>query len=210
MTRPSLHKRPTSSPDGQLRMTPDVLAERLRAMTFEREPDAANTSQATSFPVRGLIQLLVLGLLAVTSIYALREFAAGNWHFPGYRAGLSTRQRAEATAPPTSPAPAQSASPDAPAVQSAPQGPAANETPPSASSSTAQANPPAANPPAATPPAATPPRSPPSASAANDRPRTAQSRAYNDFMPDQIRRKSRFAGPCMGGVGGCYWGGGQY
>jgi hypothetical protein len=185
----------------------------LHPMTSEIGRDLPDASHTSSFPVRGLIQLVVLGLLAVASVYGLREFAAGNWHFPGYRAGLrSAQQRADTT--PTSPAPAQSASPDAPSNPSAPTTttppPAAGETAPPASSSSAPANPAAASPPAASPPAATPPRYPPSTSAANEYPRTAQSRVYNDFMPDKIRRKSRFAGPCMGGVGGCYWGGGRY
>jgi hypothetical protein len=30
------------------------------------------------------------------------------------------------------------------------------------------------------------------------------------MMPARIRRNSRMAGPCIGGVGGCYWGGGEY
>jgi hypothetical protein len=29
-------------------------------------------------------------------------------------------------------------------------------------------------------------------------------------MPDRFRRNSRLSGPCTGGAGGCYWGGGQY
>jgi len=29
-------------------------------------------------------------------------------------------------------------------------------------------------------------------------------------MPDGLRRNSRGAGPCRGGVGGCYWGGVQF
>jgi len=187
----------------------------------ENERDVADPSRAGSFLVRS-IQLLVMAGLVVVSVYALREFAAGNWHFPGYRAGLGgSHQRAdtampsanaparstdEATTPPTAPAPNPSAatagpSAPAPATSAAPTNEQASATPPPAVS---------ANPPAATPPTSTPSRFPPSTSAANDRPRTTHSRAYNDFMPDQIRRKSRFAGPCMGGVGGCYWGGGQY
>jgi hypothetical protein len=35
-------------------------------------------------------------------------------------------------------------------------------------------------------------------------------RALEDIMPARIRRNSRMAGPCIGGVGGCNWGGGQY
>jgi len=39
----------------------------------------------------------------------------------------------------------------------------------------------------------------------DDRPRT-----FEDIIPEGIRRHSRMAGPCIGGVGGCSWGGGQY
>jgi hypothetical protein len=35
-------------------------------------------------------------------------------------------------------------------------------------------------------------------------------RAFEDMVPEAIRRNSRLAGPCIGGVGGCYWGGGQH
>jgi hypothetical protein len=51
-------------------------------------------------------------------------------------------------------------------------------------------------------------RESPSRAAANDRPRTVR-RALEDLMPAGPRR-SRQAEPCIGGVGGCYWGGGRY
>ena len=35
-------------------------------------------------------------------------------------------------------------------------------------------------------------------------------RVFEDMVPEAIRRNSRVAGPCIGGVGGCYWGGGQH
>jgi hypothetical protein len=35
-------------------------------------------------------------------------------------------------------------------------------------------------------------------------------RVFEDMVPEAIRRNSRMAGPCIGGVGGCYWGGGQH
>jgi hypothetical protein len=35
--------------------------------------------------------------------------------------------------------------------------------------------------------------------------------AFKDIIPEEgIPRNSRMAGPCIGGVGGCYWGGGDY
>jgi hypothetical protein len=38
-----------------------------------------------------------------------------------------------------------------------------------------------------------------------DRPRTLE-----DLIPERLRRNSRTAGPCVHGIGGCRWGGGQY
>jgi hypothetical protein len=35
-------------------------------------------------------------------------------------------------------------------------------------------------------------------------------RSSEDVMGEGLRRKSSMAGPCIGGVGGCYWGGGRY
>jgi hypothetical protein len=35
-------------------------------------------------------------------------------------------------------------------------------------------------------------------------------RALDDLIPEGMSRNSRTAGPCVGGVGGCSWGGGQY
>jgi hypothetical protein len=194
----------------------------LHPMEFESERDVPESQRA---PVRVsyLLRLLVIALLAVVLFYAVREFAGGNWHFPGYRAGLgAARQRAdtavssanssvrppeEAANAPTPPVPVPSVSPGEPTSAASPSaGPTSPSAPPTATAA------PSTNEAAAPTP---PPRSeaksvPPSTSTANDRPRTAQSRAVNDFMPDRIRRNSRSAGPCMGGVGGCYWGGGQY
>jgi hypothetical protein len=39
----------------------------------------------------------------------------------------------------------------------------------------------------------------------DDRPRT-----FEDIIPEGIRRHSPMAGPCIGGVGGCSWGGSRY
>ena len=164
----------------------------LHPVEFGNQRDVAE-SQRDPPLVSYLLRFLVVAGLAVVLIYALYEFAAGSWHLPGYRAGLgAARQRADVTAPVSPGEPAPSASPPTAAA------PSGNESAPAAPSPAAPANPPAVSPPPSTP------------SAANDRPRTAQSRTYNDFMPDRIRRKSRYAGPCMGGAGGCYWGGGQY
>jgi hypothetical protein len=123
------------------------------------------------------------------------------------------RQSKEATAPPTPSAPI----PPAPSANSP-----APPTPPSA----APAPPPAA-------PAglgvSTPSRDargkPPSRSAAKcgaareDRYpwsrccapfEDVRPRAFEDIIPEGVSRHSRMTGPCIGGVGSCYWGGGQY
>ena len=35
-------------------------------------------------------------------------------------------------------------------------------------------------------------------------------RALEEVIPEGLRRSSRAAGSCVGGIGGCYWGGGRY
>jgi hypothetical protein len=143
-------------------------------------------------------------------------------------------QSKQTTAPPTSPAPISSP----PAAATSPPSAASSAPPttaptPSANASAHLPPPPAAPAPPSTapagPPVSTPPRNargePPSRSVANcgaardDRNpcsrRNAPSennrpRAFEDMTSEKMRRKSRMAGPCIGGVGGCYWGGGQY
>jgi hypothetical protein len=134
---------------------------------------------------------------------------------------------ATAAAPPTSPAPIPSPSAATqPPLSATPSAPPATGSAPLAPPSAAPA-PPSATP--AGPPASTTRRdasgAPPLRSAANcgapgedryswsrrcapledDRPR-----ALEGVMPEGIRRHSRMAGPCIGGVGGCYWGGDRY
>ena len=129
--------------------------------------------------------------------------------------------------PAEAPSPASATPSAAAATASAPPAtapaPSATALPPPASPPAAPA-PPSATP--AGPPVSTPPRNargePPSNSAANHgaarddcdpRPRRyAQSednrpRALEDTTPEGMRRNSRMAGPCIGGIGGCYWGG---
>lgn len=142
---------------------------------------------------------------------------------------------AVATTPPSatpSAAPAAASAP--PAAASAP--PAAAPTP-SANASAPLAPPSAAPPPRSTAPApasAAPAGPPPSTPRRNARGEPAsksaascgedrypcarrpapvendRSRAFEDVIPEGVRRNSRASGPCLGGIGGCYWGGGQY
>jgi hypothetical protein len=136
------------------------------------------------------------------------------------------RPSQEATTPPTPPAPVPSPSPadslpsSAPptgtTTASAPPAPAATAAaPPAAALSANEAAPPTTPTSApARPPASTQDvdaRAFPAAkAAANDRSRLARMPAFADLMPENMHRNSRLAGPCMGGVGGCYWGGTRY
>jgi len=136
-------------------------------------------------------------------------------------------QSKEAVPPPTAPSSIPSPPAAAPSPPATPSPPAAAPSPPSAIPSAAPATAPPASAPSANesapstpspaapagPPTSTPrldARSTPSKSAANDRPRMVRPRPFDDLMPEGMRRSSRSGGPCVGGAGGCYWGGGQY
>jgi hypothetical protein len=147
-----------------------------------------------------------------------------------------SRPSKDATAPPTTSAAIPSPPVAAPSPPSAVPGtaaaPPATAPAPSASETASPAAPVAApSPPSATPagpPASTSRRDArgagPSKSAANcgatrEDPWSrrcapfedeSRPRAFKDMLPEAIRRNSRMAGPCIGGVGGCYWGGGQH
>jgi hypothetical protein len=114
--------------------------------------------------------------------------------------------------PPTGSATASVAPVGAPATTTA--APPATGAAPSASATgtTPSAN--EAGAPTTAAPAASPPRpdakSTPTATSANDRSHIARLPALNDLMPEHMRRNSRMAGPCVGGAGGCYWGGVRY
>ena len=130
------------------------------------------------------------------------------------------RPSEEAAAPPTSSAPIPSPSPANSPPPAAPStGPAVTSAPPAtaplATAAKSSANKSAPPPTAPASPTAQTPRLdargvPPSNPAAKDRHQTVHPRALEDIMPARIRRNSRMAGPCIGGAGGCYWGGGQY
>lgn len=201
--------------------------------------DPASTSappvgtHLVSFPLRHPIRFLVIAVLMVMLVNALRDFAGSGRQIPGYRASMNARQNADAAmssagsllrrrsseqagTPPTPPAPVPSTSPaDQPAPTASPAGPAASSAPvPAAPAANESAAPsPSASPSAPVP--STPPRAetksgPPPAPRANDPHRTARLRSLDDLMPDRMRRNSQSAGPCIGGAGGCFWGGGRY
>jgi hypothetical protein len=191
------------------------------------------------FPLRHPIRFLTIALLAIVLFNVLRGSGTIGQQISGYFADVSTaRQRMdsalssassildkrilhpsqEAAAPPTPPTPIPSPPAAEPSPSTPPSSSAATATTP-APSATAPAPSPSASPASpwavpAGPPASTPrldARSvPPSNSAANDRPRAARPRTIEDMIPDGSPRSSRMAGPCVRGVGGCYWGGGRY
>jgi hypothetical protein len=175
------------------------------------------------FPLRHPLRFFTLAVLAFVLFETLRGFISVGQQVSGFvDVVASARQnvdkavswfsrRSQETAPlpiSLSPAPSPSAvAPSSPAT--APSSPPTTAPAPSASE-TAPAAPSTAP---AAPPASTPnlnARTAPSRSATNDRLQTLRPRVFEDLMPEGVRRNSQVAGPCVGGIGGCYWGGTRY
>jgi hypothetical protein len=188
------------------------------------------------FPLRHPLRFFTIAVLAFVLFNTFRGLVGFGQQVSGFVDGIAgarqrvdksissvssfvdkpiSRQSQETAAPPASPTPIPSSSAAAPS-------PTPSAVPTTALASPATAPAPSANeaappaPPSATvtaaPPAWTPlpdARGAPSTPAAIDPPRTAR-RAFQDLMPTGFRRSSWQAGPCIGGVGGCYWGGGRY
>jgi hypothetical protein len=202
-----------------------------RALTFVR--------RIVFSPLRRRILSLAIALIAILLLYALQSFVGIGEQVLGNSDGIAAvrhsldkamssvssfvngrilRESKETTAPSTAATPsavpaAASAPPATVPTPAAP--PPAAPVPPSAA---------AAGPPVSTPRRAARGESPPKAAAncgaaredryacsrrsapfENDRPRVLE-----DMIPENVARNSRMAGPCIRGVGGCYWGGGQY
>ena len=190
------------------------------------------------FPLRRPLRFFTIAPLAALLFYAARGPGTVSQQISGYFADVNAaRQHADAAAssagsfidkqilrrsgetanPAASPTPPIAApSSPAPSPSTAPAAETAHPAP--APSATAPAPAPAANPPSAfapTAPVAPPeptPRfaargAPPSQPTANDRSRP---RTLGELMLPRVRRNSQTAGPCIGGVGGCYWAGGRY
>jgi hypothetical protein len=179
----------------------------------------------------------VLGSIAAvrhsadTAMSSVGSFVNENILPQSKEATAPSTSSAPISSPPAAAPSRPSATPSAaPAAASAPPTiaptPPANASAPPAPSPAASAPPPTAP---AGPPVSTPPRNargePPSRSATNsgaareDRYRYSgrdapseknRPRAFEDMTSERMRRRSRMAGPCTGGIGGCYWGGGQY
>jgi hypothetical protein len=191
------------------------------------------------YPFRHPIRFLTIALLAVMLFNGLQDFAGVGRRISGYAGDVSAaRERAdaamssvssfvekrimrpsqEAAGPPTSTASIPSPSPaNSPLPATPSTGPAVTSAPlaTAADSPANESAPPTPPPTAPTSPTAQTPRLdargvPASNPAAKDRQQTVHPRALEDMMPARIRRNSRMAGPCVGGVGGCYWGGGLY
>lgn len=200
------------------------------------QPGAPVLARMVAYPFRHPIRFLTIALLAVMLFNGLNDFAGVGRRISGYVADVSAaRERAdaamssvssfvekrimrrseEAVAPTTSSAPMPSPSPANSPPSAAPStGPAVASAPPATTAESA-ANQSAPSPTAPASPTAQTPRldasgAPPANPAAKDRRQTVHARALEDIMPAGIRRNSRMAGPCSGGAGGCYWGGGQY
>jgi hypothetical protein len=186
------------------------------------------------YPFRHPIRFLTIALLAVMLFNGLRDFAGVGRRISGYVGDVSAaREHADAAmssvssfvekrirrpfqesaGPPAATAPTPSSSPaNSPPPATPSTGPAVTSAP---LATAAEAPPPAPPPTAPASPTAQTPRldargAPASNPAAKDRPQAVHPRALEDMMPARIRRNSRMAGPCTGGAGGCYWGGGQY
>jgi hypothetical protein len=161
------------------------------------------------FPLRHPIRFLAIAPVVVLLFYASRGFVPLDRIAAvvdsTYQAMVSVsafvneqivRRSKEVPAPPTA-----SASIPSPAPSLSPSRPSA----PSAAA-------------ALSPPVSTPRRDARGAAASNSEASSRRYvpneddrlRAFDDIIPEQMRRKSRMGGACVGGVGGCYWGGLHY
>ena len=171
--------------------------------------------RTVGYPLRHPIRFLIVALLALMLLNGLRDFVGFGRRITGYAGTVSTaRERwdavtssvssffekrltppsKQAAAPPISTTPTPTPSPaNPPPSATPPTGPAVTPAPPGATTTS--------------PPSTT---APPSRPAAKDRRQAVQRRPLEEWMPADIRRSSRMGGRCVGGIGGCYWGGGQY
>jgi hypothetical protein len=173
-----------------------------------------------SYPLRHPIRFLTIALLSVLLFNGLRDLTGLGRRVSEYAGGVSAaRERWDAVTSSVSsffakrltPTSKEAAAPPTPATSTPSPSPA--NPPPSPAPST---GPVVTTPPGATttvpPPTTAPPSTsvPPSKPAAKDRRQAAQRRPLEEWVPPEVRRRSRVSGPCVGGIGGCYWGGGHY
>lgn len=183
--------------------------------TWLRSPLAM---RIVGYPLQHPIRFLTIALLAVLLFNGLRDLTGLGRRVSGYAGGVSAaRERwdavtssvssffekrltpatREAAVPPTSATPSPSPV-NPPPSATPPTGPAVTTAPPATT---------IVPPSTAAPPSMT---APPSRPAVKDRRQAAQRRPIEEWVPADIRRNSRMGGRCVGGIGGCYWGGGHY
>jgi hypothetical protein len=162
-----------------------------------------------SYPLRHPIRFLTIALLAVLLFNGLRDLTGLGRRVSGYAGGVSAaRERWDAVTSSVSSFFEKRLTPPSKEA-AAPPTPATTPTP-----SPSPANPPS-SPAPSTGPAVTPaPRAtttvPPSKPPAKDRRQAESPRTLEEWVPPEVRRRSRGSRPCVGGIGGCYWGGGFY
>ena len=195
----------------------------LREVPYRSEPEAPWRRTRTlamriiSYPLRHPIRFLTIALLSVLLFNGLRDLTGLGRRVSGYVGGVSAaRERWDAVTSSVSsffekrltPTSKEAAAPTTPATPTPSPSPAT--PPPSVAPSTG----PAVTPAPVTPAPGTTTAVPPSKPQAKDRRQAAQRRTLegplDEWVPPEIRRRSRPSGPCVGGIGGCYWGGGHY
>ncbi|WP_240535725.1 hypothetical protein [Bradyrhizobium sp. STM 3809] len=190
-----------------------------------------------TFPLRHPIRFLTVAVLGLVLFYGYRGAVTLGQQVSSLFDGTAARRgsSAEGPAPPASPAVTPSRAASSPSTATPPPASAATPSPTPVPSEAAPAD--LAR--APSPPASAAPAIPPASSPRRDARTAAPSRfatecgatrdglstwsrrcpsvgderrprAFEDMVPAAIRRDSRQAGPCIGGVGGCFWGGFQH
>jgi hypothetical protein len=188
------------------------------------------------YPFRHPVRSLVIALLVVLLFNGLRDLTGFGRRVAGYAGNVSAAREStdaaassvssfvekwimrpfrQAETPPAPPTPVPGASPVSPPPVAAPStGPAVTAAPPATApglSTKAPASPSTAPSSPVERTLRKDARSAPSSNpAAKGDQQTAPPRALEQMVPQEFRRDSRLGGRCSGGVGGCYWGGGQY
>lgn len=162
------------------------------------------------YPLQHPIRFLTIALLAVLLFNGLRDLTGLGRRVSGVAGGVSAaRERWDAVTSSVSSFFEKRLTPSSreAAALPTPAAPTPANPPPSAAPSTGPA---VTTTPGATTTAPPSTATSPSRPAAKDRRQAAQRRALEEWVPADIRRNSRVGGRCVGGIGGCYWGGGQY
>ena len=207
-------------------------------MEMESEPDEPAWPGAPTlalyiagYPFRHPIRFLTIALLVVLLFNGLRDLTAFGRRMAGYVGDVSAVREStdaatssvssfvekwmppfrQAATPPAPTTPLPAPSPVSPPPPAAPVVTAAPPVTAPGSSTKAPASPSTASSSPAERTTRTDAKGAPSSSpAAKGGHQAAPPRAFDDMVPAELRRNSRVSGPCSGGAGGCYWGGGRY